>query len=95
MIFKILLEFVLSVSVEQYIFLCQVLNFIRSKIDIVFFNSSNVTGFQTWFWFFSHVVDNPIDMKVLNATHYGLDEMKHNFSLSIFVSSEYSPNLSQ
>ena len=94
MIFEIFLEFILAVSVEEYVFLGKILDFIRCKIDIIFFNSSNSTGLNAIFRFFSLIIDNPVDMEILNAAHYGLNKVEDHFAFTVFVSAENSPELS-
>jgi len=94
MIFEIFLEFVLAVSVEEDVFLGKVLNFIRCKIDVIFFNSSNFTDSNAIFSFFSLIIDNPVDMEILDAAHYGLNKVEDHFAFTISASTENSPKLS-
>ena len=95
MIFQVFLEFVLSVSIKQYIFLGKVRNFIRSKVNVVFVNSSDFTRFDSIFRFFSLVIYDPVYVEILNATHDCFDKVQWHLAFAIFVSSQNSPNLCQ
>lgn len=94
-IFQVLLEFILSALVQLLILLGEIGDFVRSKINVVFINSAKIARLYTLCRFFSLIVDDPVNMEILNATHDCLDEMKRDFALSILISSQDSPKLSQ
>jgi hypothetical protein len=41
------------------------------------------------------IVDDPINVEILDAAHYGLDKVEDHFSFAIFISTQNSPELSQ